>query len=90
MPVPWAPAPGILGPRPASHQANFATPSTAPYPASSATGGYGAAPAPAYYAALVPAYGGFYPPQVPPLLDPALLAALHSAPSPSNYGGSGD
>ena len=93
MPVPRAPAPGILGPRPASHQALFATQNAAPY------NGYRAAPppAPAYGAApdygaasAAPAYGGFYPPQVPPPWDPALLAALHSAPSPSSYGGGGD
>nr|XP_020164069.1 predicted GPI-anchored protein 58 [Aegilops tauschii subsp. strangulata] len=87
MPVPRPPAPCILGPRPASHQAYLTAPGTAPYaaptlPASPAMGGYDATPA--------PPYGGFYPPQVPPPWDPALLAALHSAPSPSNYGGGGD
>ncbi|XP_073355420.1 uncharacterized protein [Aegilops tauschii subsp. strangulata] len=51
---------------------------------------YGAAAAPAFGAAPAPAYGGFYPPQAPPPWDPALLAALHSAPSPSSYGGGGD
>ncbi|XP_073360059.1 uncharacterized protein [Aegilops tauschii subsp. strangulata] len=76
MPVPRAPAPSILGPRPASHQALFTVRNAAPY------SGYDTAPA--------PAYGGFLPPQVPPLWDPALLAALHSAPSPSSYGGGGD
>ena len=50
----------------------------------------GAAAAPAFGAAPAPAYGGFYPPQAPPPWDPTLLAALHSAPSPSSYGGGGD
>nr|XP_040251900.1 verprolin-like [Aegilops tauschii subsp. strangulata] len=86
MPVPRAPAPGILGPRPASHQALFIAQNAAPY------SGYGVAPVPtpAYGAAPAPAYGGFLPPQVPPPWDPALLAALHSASSPSSYGGGGD
>ncbi|XP_073355159.1 uncharacterized protein [Aegilops tauschii subsp. strangulata] len=53
--------------------------------------GYGAAPAYGTYgAAPTPAYGGFLPPQVPLPWDLALLAALHSAPSPSSYGGGGD
>ncbi|XP_073359906.1 uncharacterized protein [Aegilops tauschii subsp. strangulata] len=51
---------------------------------------YGAATATAFGAAPTPAYGGFYPPQASPPWDPALLAALHSAPSPSSYGGGGD
>ncbi|XP_073357811.1 uncharacterized protein [Aegilops tauschii subsp. strangulata] len=51
---------------------------------------YSAATAPAFGAAPTPAYGGFYPPQVPPPWDPTLLAALHSAPSLSSYGGGGD
>ena len=94
MPVPRAPAPSIFGQHPSSHQAYFAGPAAAPpgtsYPA------YGAAP-PAYYApptaagytAAAPPSEG-HPPQVPPPWDPALLAALHSAPSPSHYGGGGD
>ncbi|XP_073367956.1 uncharacterized protein [Aegilops tauschii subsp. strangulata] len=100
MPVPRAPASGILGPRPASHQALFAAQNAAPYsgygaapqpaPAYGATPAYGAAAAPAYGAPPAPAYGGFYPPQVPPPWHPALLAALRSAPSPSSYGGGGD
>ncbi|KAM3275559.1 hypothetical protein ACQJBY_044122 [Aegilops geniculata] len=116
MPVPRAPAPGILGPRPSGHQALFAAQNAAPYsgygaapppapaygsapaygaaaaPAYGATSAYGAAAAatPGFGAAPAPAYGGFYPPQVPPPWDPALLAALHSAPSPSSYGGGGD
>nr|XP_040251903.1 uncharacterized protein LOC120968940 [Aegilops tauschii subsp. strangulata] len=109
MPVPRAPAPGILGPRPAGHQALFAAPNAAPYrsapapaygsapaygtataPAYGIAPSYGAAAAPAFGAAPTPAYGGFYPPQAPPPWDPALLAALHSAPSPSSYGGGGD
>ncbi|XP_073353640.1 uncharacterized protein [Aegilops tauschii subsp. strangulata] len=76
MSVPRAPAPRILGPWPASHQALFTAQNATP------CSGYGAAPA--------LAYGGFIPPQVSPPWDPALLAALHSAPSPRSYGGGGD
>ena len=46
-------------------------------------GGYGAP-------AQAPPYGGQLPPPAPAPWAPALLAALHSAPSPSNYGGGGD
>nr|XP_020168460.1 uncharacterized protein LOC109753949 [Aegilops tauschii subsp. strangulata] len=90
MPVPRAP--GILGPHPVGPQAHLAA---APYQA----GGGGHAPggyAPGGYAPpLAPASFGYAPPPVPAQLppapwDPALLAALHSAPSPSNYGGGGD
>nr|XP_020172110.1 skin secretory protein xP2-like [Aegilops tauschii subsp. strangulata] len=100
MPVPRAPAPGILGPRPAGHQALFAAQNAAPYsgygappppaPAYGSAPAYGATAASAFGASPAPAYGGFYPPQVPPPWDPTLLAALHSAPSPSSYGGGGD
>nr|XP_020153186.1 pollen-specific leucine-rich repeat extensin-like protein 1 [Aegilops tauschii subsp. strangulata] len=85
MPVPWAPTPGLLGPRPAGHQAFFGAPHQ-PYGAPLAPpplGGYGAH-------AQAPPYGGQPPPPVPAPWDPALLAALHSAPSPSNSGGGGD
>ena len=58
-------------------------------PAYGAAPTYGAATT-AFGAAPAPAYGGSYSPQVPPPWDPALLAALHSAPSPSSYGGGGD
>ena len=85
MPVPRAPAPGLLGPRPAGHQAFVGAPYQ-PYGAPLAPpplGGYGAP-------AQAPPYGGQLPPPAPAQWDPALLAALHSAPSPSNYGGGGD
>ncbi|XP_071680010.1 uncharacterized protein [Lolium perenne] len=66
-----------------------ASPHGASYPAFGATPP--AASYPSYYApppvAVPPA---MYPPQVPPPWDPALLAALHSAPSPANYGSGGD
>nr|XP_020177477.1 vegetative cell wall protein gp1-like [Aegilops tauschii subsp. strangulata] len=100
MPVPRAP--GILGPHPAGPQAHLAA---APYqagggghapggfaPGGYALGGYAPLPAPAsfgYAPPPAPAQPGGYP--LPPApSDPALLAALHSAPSPSNYGGGGD
>nr|XP_020177440.1 submaxillary gland androgen-regulated protein 3A-like [Aegilops tauschii subsp. strangulata] len=85
MPVPRAPAPGLLGPRPAGHQAFVAAPYQ-PYGAPLAPpplGGYGAP-------TQAPPYGGQLPPLAPAPWDPAVLAALHSAPSPSNYGGGGD
>nr|XP_040252186.2 calcium-binding protein CBP-like [Aegilops tauschii subsp. strangulata] len=86
MPIPRAPAPGVRHARPAGHQAFFSTPHQ-PYGAPLASpplGGYGAP-------AQAPPYGGQPPPlPVPAPWDPALLAALHSALSPSNYGGVGD
>ncbi|XP_020175354.1 uncharacterized protein [Aegilops tauschii subsp. strangulata] len=88
MPVPRAPAPGILGTRPPSHQAFYAVPQ--PYAAP-----YG----PLSYE-QPPQLGGLpllpltKPPQQPALppapWDPTLLAALHSAPSLSTYTGGGD
>nr|XP_040252347.1 uncharacterized protein LOC109783277 [Aegilops tauschii subsp. strangulata] len=75
MPVPRPPAPGILGPRPSSHQALLTAPAPAAYSSSSAYGvppGYGV-------------YGG-----APLVYDLALLSALHAAPSPSTYNGGGD
>nr|XP_020199766.1 MAPK-interacting and spindle-stabilizing protein-like [Aegilops tauschii subsp. strangulata] len=85
MPVPRAPAPGLLGPDPAGHQAFVGAPYQ-PYGAPLAPpplGGYGAP------AQALP-YGGQLPPPAPAPWDPALLAALHSAPLPSNYGGGGE
>ncbi|XP_020151479.1 uncharacterized protein [Aegilops tauschii subsp. strangulata] len=81
MPVPRAPAPGILGARPPSHQAFYAAPQ--PYAAP-----YGQQPQPGGLP-LLPLTA---PPQpLPPApWDPALVAALHTAPSPSSYTGGGD
>ncbi|XP_073362570.1 uncharacterized protein [Aegilops tauschii subsp. strangulata] len=85
MPVPRAPAPGLLGPRPAGHQAFVGT-TYQPYGAPLAPPPLGGYSAPAQ----APPYGGQLPPPTPAPWDPALLAALQSAPSPSNYGGGGD
>ena len=81
MPVPRAPAPGILGSRPPSHQAFYAAPqqNVQPYGQPSQPGG----PPPLPLLTTAPA-----PPPAP--WDPALLAALHSAPTPSTYTGGGD
>ncbi|KAM3206093.1 hypothetical protein ACQJBY_061648 [Aegilops geniculata] len=85
MPVPRAPAPGILGTRPPSHQAFYPAPQpyAAPYAAS-----YGQQPQPGGLP-LLPLTA---PPQPLPAApwDPALLAALRTAPSPSSYTGGGD
>ncbi|XP_073354830.1 uncharacterized protein [Aegilops tauschii subsp. strangulata] len=80
---------GILGPHPADPQVHLAA---TPYQAGgggNAPGGY--APG-GYTPPLAPASFGYAPPPAPAQLppapwDPALLAALHSAPSSSNYGG---
>ncbi|XP_071677302.1 uncharacterized protein [Lolium perenne] len=80
MPVPRAPAPGVLGPRPPSHQAYFAAPQQYMQP-------YGP------YMLGQPSQPGGLPP-LPPMppapWDPALLAALHAAPTPTAYAGGGD
>jgi hypothetical protein len=44
MPVPQAPYPGILGPRPATHQAFFAAPPPGAPPVYTAPPGYNSAP----------------------------------------------
>lgn len=75
---PVHPAPGLLGPRPAGHQAFLGAPYQ-PYGASLAPpplDGYGVP-------AQAPPYGGQPSPPVPAPWDPTLPAALHSAPSPS-------
>nr|XP_020190871.1 uncharacterized protein LOC109776623 [Aegilops tauschii subsp. strangulata] len=75
------PAPSILGPRPSSHQALLTAPAPAAYgnvAAYSGPSAYGGHPG-------YGAYGG-----APPVYDPALLSALHAAPSPSTYNGGGD
>nr|XP_020173297.1 translation initiation factor IF-2-like [Aegilops tauschii subsp. strangulata] len=79
MPVPRAPAPGILGARPPSHQAFYAAPQpyAAPYGQQQQPGGLLLLTAPPH-------------PLPPAPWDPALLAALHTAPSPSSYTGGGD
>ncbi|XP_044353040.1 uncharacterized protein [Triticum aestivum] len=84
MPVPRPPAPGILGPRPASHQALLTTPAHGPAAYGGATpyGGSAAYGGPPAYGAYGGTHGGVW--------DPALLSALHVAPSPSNYSGGGD
>nr|XP_040245841.1 uncharacterized protein LOC109749114 [Aegilops tauschii subsp. strangulata] len=97
-------APGILGPHAAGPQAHYAAApyqaggagyATAPYQAGGA--GYPLAPAPpsghspqgGYVPPPAPLQTGGY--SLPPApWDPVLLAALHSAPSPFNYGGGGD
>ncbi|KAM3295609.1 hypothetical protein ACQJBY_038098 [Aegilops geniculata] len=80
MPVPRAPTPGLLGTRPPSHQAYYAAPQ--PYAAP-----YGQQPPPGG-PPLLPLTSA---PSLPPApWDPALLAALHTAPSPSGYTGGGD
>ncbi|KAM3355125.1 hypothetical protein ACQJBY_025734 [Aegilops geniculata] len=81
MPIPRPPAPSILGPRPTTHQALLTTPAPAAHgtaAAYSGPSGYGGHPG-------YGAYGG-----ATPVYDPALLAALHAAPSPSTYNGGGD
>ncbi|XP_020181795.1 uncharacterized protein [Aegilops tauschii subsp. strangulata] len=81
MPVPRAPAPGILGAQPPSHQAFYAAlqPYATPYGQQPQPGG-------------LPLLPLMAPPQPlsPAPWDPALLAALHTAPSPSSYTGGGD
>ncbi|KAM0826009.1 hypothetical protein ACQ4PT_069161 [Festuca glaucescens] len=86
MPVPRAPAPGAFGSWPPSHQAFYAAPQQYMQP-------YG----PYYFEQ--PSQPGGLPPLLPmaPALapppapwDPALLAALHSAPTPSIYTGGSD
>nr|XP_040252221.1 translation initiation factor IF-2-like [Aegilops tauschii subsp. strangulata] len=85
MPAPRAPAPGILGARPPSHQAFYAAPQ--PYAAPYAVP-YGQQPQPGGLP-LLPLTA---PPQpLPPApWDPALLAALHTAPFASSYTGGGE
>nr|XP_051220119.1 uncharacterized protein LOC127337206 [Lolium perenne] len=78
MPVPRAPAPGVLGPRPPSHQAYFAAPQPYMPP-------YGWVGQPSQPGGLPP-----LPPMPPAPWDPALLAALHAAPTPTAYAGGGD
>ena len=81
MPVPRAPAPGLLGSRSPSHQVLYAVPQpyVQPYGQPSQPGG--PPPLPLMTPALAP-------PPAP--WNPALLAALHSAPTPSTYTGGGD
>lgn len=74
MPPTRAPQPGILGPRPAGHQAMFAAPqyggpAPTPWPPAPSNAWHGASSSAA---------------------DPALLAALQQAPPPQNYTGNGD
>nr|XP_020157687.1 uncharacterized protein LOC109743008 [Aegilops tauschii subsp. strangulata] len=81
MPVPRAPAPTLPVPCPPAHQAYYAAPQPyRGYPPPQLSGPYGlpAAPPPP-------------PPALPPApWDPALLTALHTAPTPNNYTGGGD
>ncbi|XP_020194052.1 uncharacterized protein [Aegilops tauschii subsp. strangulata] len=81
MPVPRAPAPTLPVPRPPVHQAFYAAPQPyGGYPPPQMSGAYDlpvASPPPSL--ALPPAPW-----------DPALLAALHVAPTPNNYTGGGD
>nr|XP_020168813.1 translation initiation factor IF-2-like [Aegilops tauschii subsp. strangulata] len=88
MPVSRAPAPGILGTRPPSHQAFYAAlqPYAAPYGPLS----YGQPPLPGGLPLMPPTAPPEQPALPPAPWDPALLAALHSAPSPSTYTGGGD
>ncbi|KAM3226704.1 hypothetical protein ACQJBY_058996 [Aegilops geniculata] len=81
MPVPRAPAPTLPVPRPSAHQAYYAAPQPyRGYPPPQLSGPYGL-PAPP----LPP------PPALPPTpWDPALLTALHTAPTPNNYTRGGD
>ena len=90
MPIPRAPVPVSFGARPAPHQALYAAPQA--YPPAPLYG-----PSAAY--GLPPAGGLVAPPPQPlpsaPALppapwDPALLAALHTAPTPQQYTGGGD
>ncbi|KAM0908576.1 hypothetical protein ACQ4PT_015368 [Festuca glaucescens] len=74
MPVPRPPAPGIIGPRPPTHQAFFAAPQHAP----------GGLP----YGGLTP-YAAL-PLAAPSPWDPALYTALQYAPPPGSYTGGGD
>ncbi|KAI4987303.1 hypothetical protein ZWY2020_020103 [Hordeum vulgare] len=78
LPPTRAPHPGILGSRPASHQALLAAP-----------GGY-PSPPPTTWPPALPAHwlGHSGAPSASP--DPTLLAALHQAPSPATYSGNGD
>ena len=88
MPVPRAPALGILCVWPPSHQAFYATPQ--PYAAPYGPVSYGQPP---QQGGLLPLPLAAQPQQsvLPPApWDPAFLAALHSAPSPSTYTGGGD
>ncbi|XP_071678127.1 uncharacterized protein [Lolium perenne] len=80
MSVPRAPTPGVLGPRPPSHQAYFAAPQPYMQPYGSYMVGQPSQP------------GGLPPlsPMPPAPWDPALLAALHAAPTPIAYAGGGD
>ncbi|KAM0831150.1 hypothetical protein ACQ4PT_065745 [Festuca glaucescens] len=74
MPVPRPPAPGIIGPRPPTHQAFFAAPQQAP----------SGLP----YGGLTPYAAP--PPAAPSPWDPALYTALQYAPPPGSYTGGGD
>ncbi|XP_020193718.1 uncharacterized protein [Aegilops tauschii subsp. strangulata] len=81
MPVPRAPASTLPVPRPPAHQAYYAAPQPCGgYPSPQLSGGYRfpmASPPPS--------------PALPPApWDPALLAVLHTAPTPNNYTGGGD
>jgi hypothetical protein len=71
MLVPQALYPGVLGPRPATHQAFFAVPPPGTRPVYTATPDYHGAPP-------------------LPLVDPALMHALHSASNAGKTGGTGD
>nr|XP_040258342.1 synaptic defective enhancer 1-like [Aegilops tauschii subsp. strangulata] len=90
MPIPRAPVSGFFGARTAPHQALYAAPQSYP-------------PAPLYGPSAaygLPSASGFAAPPPQPLpsapalspvpWDPALLAALHTAPMPQQYTGSGD
>ncbi|XP_073357847.1 uncharacterized protein [Aegilops tauschii subsp. strangulata] len=90
MPIPRAPVPGFFGARLASHQALYAAPQSYPLaPLYGPSAAYGL-PSAGGFAAPLPQPLPSAPALLPAPWDPALLAALHTAPTPQQYTGGGD